>query len=283
MPLVATTFRIHPLLWLVFAVSILTGQFFELAAMFIIVSLHECGHFLMIKYFKWNVRSVELLPFGGVVETESIGTKRGIEELLVVCAGPFVHVIIGFLLYFVHPMHVLSEEVYEYLWQQNLVLLLFNLLPIWPLDGSKLLFHFISHKIPFATAYKVVFIVSAIGILLFSTLILLAQQTLLTTLFVTMFFIYTNITDWKNRHYSMFRYLKYRYESDTLQRGEEKEITVRGEAPLFRVVRKFVRGKKYKVNVTNGKATVLDEKLCLHIYFFQKEPYMCMNEVKKYV
>ena len=107
------------------------------------------GHAACAQYFKWRIKSIQLLPFGGAVETEEYGNKSLKEDLAVVLAGPMQHIwLIGaaYLLYF---FSVVSSDLYQSFFYMNLMLLFFNLLPIWPLDGGRLLFIGVSLYVPF--------------------------------------------------------------------------------------------------------------------------------------
>lgn len=123
--------------------------------LFFIVFCHELGHAVAAKYFGCRLRKIELLPFGGVSETEEYGNRPYHEELIVVLAGPFQHlVLIGFswIAYAIFPFW--SQADHQIFLFHNAALFIFNLLPIWPLDGGKLL-QLAACKIwPYRTAQK---------------------------------------------------------------------------------------------------------------------------------
>ena len=82
-------------------------------------------------------QKIQLLPFGGVAELEEHGNKSLKEELVVVIAGPIQHIwmmAIGYMLFEAGWLH--AELYYFFMWN-NIIILAFNLLPIWPLDGGK--------------------------------------------------------------------------------------------------------------------------------------------------
>ncbi len=146
--------RVHPTLWFVIGIAILTAHFIEVMMLLLIVFIHEMGHAVCAQHFKWRIKSIQLLPFGGAVETEEYGNKSLKEDLAVVLAGPLQHVwLIGaaFLLYF---FTIIPYELYQPFLYMNLMLLIFNLLPIWPLDGGRLLFIGVSLYCTFLEAQK---------------------------------------------------------------------------------------------------------------------------------
>lgn len=84
--------RVHPTLWFVIGIAILTAHFVEMMMLLLIVFIHEMGHAVCAQHFKWRIKSIQLLPFGGAVETEEYGNKSLKEDLAVVLAGPLQHV-----------------------------------------------------------------------------------------------------------------------------------------------------------------------------------------------
>ena len=85
---VLTKIRIHPLTWVMFALSVLTARFTELLLMFLVVLCHELGHAFAAQLFGWRIKSVTLLPFGGELDTDEHGNRPWKEELIVLAAGP---------------------------------------------------------------------------------------------------------------------------------------------------------------------------------------------------
>lgn len=106
-----------------------------MVAMFGVVLLHELGHCLASKYFGLHVDSITLHIMGGVANISSAGqvwTPK--KEFWVVLCGPLVNVAL------VLPLYLLGEwsEFFARLFLLNLLMLIFNLLPAFPLDGAKI-------------------------------------------------------------------------------------------------------------------------------------------------
>ena len=99
-------------------------------------------------------QKIQLLPFGGVAELEEHGNKSLKEELVVVIAGYIQHIwmmAIGYMLFEAGWLH--AELYYFFMWN-NIIILAFNLLPIWPLDGGKVLFNVLSYRFPYLQAHE---------------------------------------------------------------------------------------------------------------------------------
>jgi Zn-dependent protease len=119
-------------------------------AFFGCVVLHELGHSFTAQRFAVKVRRILLTPIGGMAEFDSI-PRDPRSELLITLAGPAVNFVIAALLaIFVRfpggifqwdptglPLGV--GELGRYLLVANLVMGCFNLLPIFPMDGGRIL------------------------------------------------------------------------------------------------------------------------------------------------
>jgi Zn-dependent protease len=107
--------------------------------LFVSVLLHELGHSVVALRYKIPVRSITLFLFGGVAQ---IGAEppSAIAEFLIASAGPLVSLILAVLFYAVQPLVAGIEPLLglaKYLAYINLALVLFNLIPGYPLDGGR--------------------------------------------------------------------------------------------------------------------------------------------------
>ncbi|HEX5004324.1 MAG TPA: site-2 protease family protein [Gemmatimonadales bacterium] len=119
-----------------------------LLALFACVLLHEFGHILMAGRFGVRTPDVILLPIGGLARLERMPEEPR-QELLIAAAGPAVTLAIALALYAGlrlagAPLSTAQLDpgqsglVQQVLWV-NVALLLFNLLPIFPMDGGRML------------------------------------------------------------------------------------------------------------------------------------------------
>jgi Zn-dependent protease/CBS domain-containing protein len=133
-----------------------TGALISVAvvlALFACVLLHEFGHSLVAKRLGIDVPDITLLPIGGVARLKTL-PERPMDEVKIAVAGPLVNVVlapiffgVGIALGYeqlgsVNPLlgRVNSAgEVFAYLGFLNVVLVVFNLIPAFPLDGGRVL------------------------------------------------------------------------------------------------------------------------------------------------
>lgn len=130
--------------WLGFALSI-----FALLVLFTCVVLHEFGHSFTAMAFGVNVRRILLMPIGGMAEFDSI-PRQPARELLITLAGPAVNFAIAGVLYLVVPFPsgwqpldfaypATPAGFAQLIAHFNLVMGCFNLIPVFPMDGGRIL------------------------------------------------------------------------------------------------------------------------------------------------
>ena len=107
--------------------------------LFVSVLLHELGHSVVALRYNIPVRSITLFLFGGVAQ---IGAEppSAVAEFLIAIAGPLVSLTLAVVFYAVEPLVAGMEPLLglvKYLAYINLALVLFNLIPGYPLDGGR--------------------------------------------------------------------------------------------------------------------------------------------------
>jgi len=114
--------------------SLISGLFSDSIIYVGIIFIHEMGHFLCAKLFKWNVDKIYFYLYGGYTKFNDQINRPLYQELLIMLSGPVVQTVFFFLLKDVIPIKYASSFI-----KYNYSILLFNLLPIYPLDGGKLI------------------------------------------------------------------------------------------------------------------------------------------------
>lgn len=127
-------------------------NFIFIAFLFVCVVLHEFGHALAARRYGVETRNITLLPIGGVANLKEMPDNPK-EEFVIAIAGPLVNVVIALLLYFIVPVEnflVDDPELMEeqlrgiragnflfYLFAVNVALVVFNMIPAFPMDGGR--------------------------------------------------------------------------------------------------------------------------------------------------
>ncbi len=178
---------------------------------FLCVLMHEYGHALTARRFGVNTRDIILSPIGGVARLERI-PERPSEELKVALAGPAVNVVIALLLlpivYFLRRDGLIYEAKNELealqnwnnllplLLITNIGLVIFNMIPAFPMDGGRVLRSILAMKMERVKATKIAFIIAqvcALGLFIFG---LYWPQYVLC--FIAVFVVLTSRIEWKS-------------------------------------------------------------------------------------
>lgn len=140
-------------------------------ALFVCVVLHELGHSLVAQRFGITVREIVLLPIGGVAMLGKM-PRKPVQELLIAVAGPLVNVAIalglGLYLGFRGDLPLDGSQLLEltkagpstqtllqWLLAANVSLVVFNLLPAFPMDGGRILRSVLAMFLGFSRATRI--------------------------------------------------------------------------------------------------------------------------------
>lgn len=125
-------FHIATYFYLLF--SMIGGYFHLYFVALIIVFIHELCHLMMAYYFQFDIEKIEVLPFGAYLSIRDFYFHPIYEELCVVLAGPCSHLFM-FLLIEIFAQGELKMHLLTF----NSYVFYFNLLPIYPMDGQRII------------------------------------------------------------------------------------------------------------------------------------------------
>lgn len=157
----------------------------------------------------WNIYKINIYPFGGCIDFYKSLNKPIKEEFLILIGGYITQGLYFLLIYILYKNNLLGIYNYNIFKEYFIIIFIFNLLPIHPLDGSKLLSLLLYKIFSFNLTNKLKIIVSFITIFfLFSNYKYFISYN---TLIIIVFLITKNLLEIKYNKYIFQKFLLERY------------------------------------------------------------------------
>ena len=149
--------------YLIIAISfILTGYFSNLIVFTSILIFHEMGHYLIAKITGLKPIKIIIYPFGGLTIIDNLINTPIKKELLIATSGIIFQSLYYLIIIILYKNNLLRNYLFSLFTNYHYSILFFNLLPIYPLDGSKILTLLLSKFIPYKLVNKLNIIISII-------------------------------------------------------------------------------------------------------------------------
>lgn len=202
-----------------------------------LILIHELGHFLCAFIFKIEVDKIYIYPLGGISKFNILLNEKLWKEFLILIMGPLFQIIYCTILCNIDFLKHYHSLITSY----NQTILYFNMLPIYPLDGGKLLNLLLSIKLSFKKSLNISLVISCITVgYLFSYIMLTDVK--LNYIVIIIFLIIKIKIEIKNKNYLFDKFLLERY----LNRYHFRKRKVVSS------INNFMRNKSHVVNY-NGK------------------------------
>lgn len=229
--------KLSPMLFFMALIMIFFGYGFECVSYFIAIIMHEMSHAEVSKRLGYSLTDIKLMPYGASLTGAFEGVKWQ-DEVLIAIAGPISNVFIAIVfiaVWWLIPVTYFFTEIFVL---SNLFTAVFNILPIFPLDGGRTLLALMSKKMPRQKAYKIVrvfgYILGAVFILLF--VVSMFYKINFSLAIISLFLLSSTIIPDKNSHYQRLYSLAFR--SRKIELGlPVKEIMVFGENSIMSLIR----------------------------------------------
>ena len=188
--------KINLFTYLFIILFIFSGFKKDLIILIFVFIIHEFGHLFFIKLFNVEILSIEIYPFGGMIKTNNFINYPIYKNILISSGGLLFQII----LYFINLFFLKNEIVSFY----NNLIFITNLIPVVPLDGSKIAY-FIFLK--FFSYYKSL-IISYFSSTIILVLLILYKYNNIALIMYSFCFL---VEGFKNISYLFHRFLLERY------------------------------------------------------------------------
>lgn len=230
---------------------ILTGHFSNIIIFTSIIIIHELGHYLVGVHYKYNVDKIIIYPYGGITQfTTQVNTNIN-KDLIISIAGLIIQSIYYIIITILYTKGYIREYIYNIFTLYHNNILFFNILPIIPLDGSKIINLILSKYIPYNIANKLTIAISLITIIiLLISRIFEYNYSFIIILTILMKNIYDNYHDIEYI-YNKFIIERYLYNIEYKKKAiiKDKYHMYKNKTHFFKINQKIIKEKDYLNNL----------------------------------
>lgn len=144
-------------------IFLITGQIKIYGVLMLFAFIHELGHLLAGILMKFKPCSLKIMPMGIAIDFEVLledyntkilnGNLLKLKKIFIAAAGPLVNILIIIVLLLIN-IGISEENRILYIYS-NILIVIFNLLPIYPLDGGRILNGIVSLKFGLLKSIKI--------------------------------------------------------------------------------------------------------------------------------
>lgn len=146
---------------------VISGYYINLIAITSLLLIHELGHYTTAKLLKFKVLKIIIYPFGGITKINDLINKDINEEILVATSGVIFQFIFYLIIVYLNHINIIRDYTLNIYTLYNNQIIFFNLMPIYPLDGSKIINLLLSKFFNYNLSNKLTIMISLIGMSLF--------------------------------------------------------------------------------------------------------------------
>lgn len=157
---------IHFLTYILVLLVILCGRFNYFIIISFIIIFHDLGHILVMLFFNIKINKLIVLPFGSIIDSDIKYNEKSYIKLLIAIAGIFNQFLLFILFYYLLRFNIISYLSYSIFLKYNMYIIVFNLLPIYPLDGLKIVSSLLECVIPYKVHLYVIDVISLLSLIL---------------------------------------------------------------------------------------------------------------------
>lgn len=136
---------------------LITKQINDFLIMFLFVLIHEMGHIITGVSLGFKIKRFDITFAGVMIELDTYKKDSLLKRIVIDVAGPLVNLI------FIIVGEIIKSEIIVY---SNLLIMILNLLPIYPLDGGRIIRNFLLLKNDFKNTVDIVNTISNITLFL---------------------------------------------------------------------------------------------------------------------
>lgn len=226
---------------------VLCGYYINLIVFTTLIIVHEFGHYITARLLSFKVDKIVIYPFGGITKINDMINKDINSELLVATSGVIYQFLFFLIICYLNNKGIIRNYTMDIYRDYNSQIIFFNLLPIYPLDGSKIFNLLLSKWFNYNSSNKLTILISIICMVIF-VLLNTYVHNYSYFMIVSILFVY---------NYKYFGQIKYLYNRFLLERylynikySKTKIIDnpckmYKNKMHIFKLNNKYISEKKY--------------------------------------
>lgn len=235
---------------------VITGHFVNLIIFTSLIIIHEMGHIIISKILSYKIDKVIIYPYGGFVKLNTRINTKIENDLLVAISGIIMQSIYFGIIFFLYRNGIVREYIYSLFLLYHKSMLIFNLLPIYPLDGAKIVNLILSKYFSFNIANYISIVISLITVIFF----------LYSDIYENNYSIILVIGVLMKNIYKFYKDISYIYNRFILERylfkfNYKKKAIIKNKDKMY----------KNRVHIFNDNGKLMNEKEYIST-FFEKKP-----------
>ncbi len=155
--------------------SLLCGWFKNILLVFMIILIHELGHVCFITKYHYEILEIRLYPFGGITKTRMPINTPIKKSVIIALGGVLFQFLLFIFMLLIYKLGFIRYAIYSLFNKYNIAIILFNLIPIIPLDGSIILKSVLEEYYSFKTSNILISIISFFMLIIYLSLNYLYQ------------------------------------------------------------------------------------------------------------
>ena len=130
--------RVSYLFFIILVFSMFFNCFDQLLIFVVVILIHELAHCYVSTYYDIGISEIKFFIFGGVARFQEHIEENSKQEIIIASAGPITNFVLIFItLLIMDKFHIEKGHMIQLFLTANMVVGLFNLIPVLPLDGGR--------------------------------------------------------------------------------------------------------------------------------------------------
>ena len=251
--------KINPLFIILLFILSYFGNMRVVIVYFIFLLLHEMGHMYTARLLGYRFDTIDFMPYGLGLQTNNIYISVK-NDILITIAGPMINILfitIIVILWWCYPTSYYYTLDAYYV---NVSILLMNILPIFPLDGGRILMLLLKEKYRVQTM-KIMKVFTIVFIVIFIVLFILSIFTTFNvSYFVMSVFLFMS---YDNTEMDIVKHITFSvYSKDMSEPIEVKTFYVKGDIDRYKMIKvlssRYI--SRFVVDDGNNNTKIISEK-----------------------